>query len=502
MRARRWLLGALLASTVCIGAAAYWLGQHGGATDPHAVERIEPLRGDGQPRPNVILILLDTTRADHLGVYGHEPDSTPFLSELAKESVVFDWAFSVSSWTAPATASVFTGQYPWTHGIVDGFHWHQRQMEKAKVAGAPVMAINRLPLDQPTLAERFRALGYSTIGLASNINVGPEIGFDRGFDRFIRARADVLAGTAGALGALVEQVDDRVRSSLGVSGLRRPIGSASDFRARLEGWQEDLEAAEPYFIYLHLNDPHRPYVSRYPYVRPSRAVDDARQQRREDLRAKYLSEIEYVDAQIERIVRMGLHDDDTVLVVVSDHGEEFGDHGGMGHARGLHSELNRILMMVHGPDLGIEPARFDLNVSQIDILPTLLELVGADVPTRVEGRSLVPLLRPSEATEPLRDDLARRVLFAHRRGGGEWLAAMDGPWKLIRAGQDRLQLFDMDSDPNEKNDLSTVETETTEQMSALFAPFDEASFWNSAGVSTFEAGEALREQLRALGYVE
>ena len=199
---------------------------------------------------------------------------------------------------------------------------------------------------------------------------------------------------------------------------------------------------------------------------------------------------------------MPFRDENTLFVVLSDHGEEFGDHGKGGHMGGLHSELNRVVMMMHGPGQGIRAARIaDVNVSQIDVLPTLLDLVGAPVPTDLEGRSLAPLLRADAEAEPLRAELSRRVLFAHRRSVGEWLAAVDGPWKLIRSEGEPDQLFNLHSDPYESTNLLSQEEAIANHLKSLLVPFDDESLWKRGDVSTVEAGDALEERLRALGYV-
>jgi arylsulfatase A-like enzyme len=504
MRTRLVLASAAFALLFFVALVAYWGACHFGDPDARAIERLGTIEGSGETRPNVILIVLDTTRADHLGVYGHEPEPTPFLSSLARQSAVFDRAFSVSSWTAPATASVFTGQYPWKHGVLDGFYWHRKQITKAKATNAPVMAINSFASDTRTMPERFRDLGYATVGLASNINIGSEIGFDRGFDRFIRDNANKHGGVRGGLGAAAELVEDTFCSALGVNGFRPYVGTARDFRARLDDWEAELEAAAPYFLYLHLNDAHQPYVRRYPYFRGAVDVSgDPAQQRIENHRANYESEISYMDAQIEKIFHMAFRDDNTLFVVLSDHGEEFGDHGKVGHMRGLYSELNRVVMTIHGPGQGIRAARIaDVNVSLIDVLPTLLDLVGAPVPTGMDGRSLVPLLRGDAHAVPLKQELSRRVLFAHRRGAGEWLAAVDGPWKLIRGKGEPSQLFNLQTDPLESTNLFSQEEAIANRLNALLVPFDDESFWKRGDVSTVEAGKALEEQLRALGYVQ
>ena len=138
--------------------------------------------GEPLQRPNVVVILLDTLRPDYLGFYGYEKEMAPFLAQLANESVVFERAFSTSSWTAPSTSSLFTSLYPPQHGVVEGFLMHQLLTKAREEKAMETIALNRLPSGRPTLPELFKSMGYGTFGLATNVNIGQEMGFNRGFD--------------------------------------------------------------------------------------------------------------------------------------------------------------------------------------------------------------------------------------------------------------------------------------------------------------------------------
>ncbi len=135
-------------------------------------------------KPNVVIVLCDTLRPDYLGFYRFPRETAPFLTKLAKRSVVFKRAFSTSSWTAPSTASLFTSRYPHRHGVIEGMKLHKMRMERFKKEGKFTIFLNRIPVDIPTLPEIFKAIGYKTFCVAANRNIEKEIGFDRGFDRF------------------------------------------------------------------------------------------------------------------------------------------------------------------------------------------------------------------------------------------------------------------------------------------------------------------------------
>jgi arylsulfatase A-like enzyme len=419
------------------------------------------------PPPNVVVILLDTLRPDYLGFYGHEEEKAPFLAELAERAVVFERAFSTSSWTAPSTASLFTSLYPHQHGVVEGFVMRQARAKREKKAGIEALALNRLPADVATLPEVFQSLGYATFGLAANINIGDEIGFDRGFDRFERdSEAD-----------------------------------AEFFLDRVLQWREEIHGTKPFFLYLHLNDVHEPYRKRAPYY--EKQTDAAA-----DRRARYLSELAYADAHLRTIYEQLDLGTNTVVIALSDHGEEFGDHGGLGHPATLHVELNRVLMMIHAPRA--EPRRVTRNVGLIDVLPTLVELAGGAEAAEArdwQGVSLVPLLRDSERTEALDHTLRDRTLFAHRMNRNLeqeplWAATLRH-WKLIESPGKPPQLYDHRDDPAEKRDLYSADTQKiATPLGHAIEAFKQQGLAAEPDRVEVEVDPKLEKQLRSLGYVD
>ena len=417
-------------------------------------------------RPNVVVILLDTLRPDYLGFYGYEKEMAPFLAGLANESVVFERAFSTSSWTAPSTSSLFTSLYPPQHGVVEGFMMHHVRTISREREGKETIALNRLPSDRALLPEIFQSMGYRTFGVATNINIGEEIGFSRGFDRF-----------------------EQIRKA-----------SASEVLDRVEEWKQDILSSDPFFLYLHLNDVHVPYNARQPYY-------EKQEGKLADRRARYLSELGYIDAYIRKMYEtLGLGQD-TVLVLLSDHGEEFRDHGGMEHRARLFVELNRVLMMFHAPAWGVEPRRITAtNVSLLDVLPTLMDLVGGELVGDEEGISLVPLLRKSDGSQELAETLRRRTLFAHRVGSGEpqaelW-AATHRYWKLIEQPDGKRELYDHRSDPGEKRNVYRRYREVPgERLVAALQKFKERKAREEPEAIEVEVDDELRETLKSLGYV-
>lgn len=178
------------------------------------------------PRPDVLMIVVDTLRADRLAFYGCALENAPFLSELAARGLVYEQAQAPGPWTVPSTASLMTSTYPFQHGVVDGFDWKASDEQNAGET------VNRIPGGVETLPEMMRRFGYRTYGVSANVLVGLEMGFDRGFDRFA---------------ALDDEIAETVNSTL--------------FE-----WKDELLASEqPSFVYLHYFDPHDPYYAREPW---------------------------------------------------------------------------------------------------------------------------------------------------------------------------------------------------------------------------------------------
>ncbi len=412
--------------------------------------RVEP------ESPNVVVIVIDTLRADHLGFLGYQRETAPFLSDLAATGAVFENAFSASTWTAPATATLLTGYYPTEHGVVENFFAHRERAKQIEMTGGALLPLNRLPRSLPMLAERMRDAGYVTYGVASNINIGREIGFDRGFDHFDA------------------QVDQ----------------DASVLASRVAQWSDELlHGDQPYFLYLHFNDVHSPYHARAPWYINSPVF-------REQQISAYDSEISYLDMELRRISKLLQWDDHTVIVVASDHGEEFGEHGRTGHNFSLHDELMHTLLLLHGP--GVRPGRVAANVSTIDLVPTILDLAGIAADPALKGHSLAAV-----ATDEAWDG---DVAFAHRlerdqRGDRHLWAVVDGPWKAISGGG-KLELYNLRETRAEQEDLAAAHPAVADTLARRLEEFQRGAFSiENERIEVPLDREAL-ERLRSLGYVD
>ena len=373
---------------------------------------------------SVVLISIDTLRADHLGLYGYTRETSPFLDEVAFAGAVFDQAVSSSPWTLPSHATMLTGLEPSTHRAVDA--------ESAISASATLAA------------ELFREAGHATAGFVTAWFVSERYGFDRGFDTF----------------------SDLSRSS------RRPrqkVRAGQVIDAGLN-WVDGL-GEEPFFLFLHLYDVHYDYdppaeiqqIFDTGYEGKRRRYQSYKYHRKHPLKpqrlayevAMYDGEIRYVDGELERFWReldaLGRRSG-TLFVITSDHGEEFYEHGSWGHAHTLFEEQVRVPLILAGAGIP-EGERISTQVRLVDLLPTLVELAGLRLPEDLAGRSFLSLLRGDEDPGASHDD--RPALLETSRFDTSQIGLRWRGHKLITdlvTGEDRLH--DLRRDAGEVLDLA------------------------------------------------
>ena len=400
--------------------------------------------GGAPPRWNVLLVTLDTTRADHLGCYGDAGAHTPNFDALAEEGVRFEHAWTSAPITAPAHATLLTGRYPVGHGVRDN-------------------GLFSLPEAEETLAERLAARGWATSAAVGAFPLAARFGFAQGFDRF----------------------DDRVGARFGTSpaGARlffdeRPAGAVNE--AAL-GWLAE-HGSEPFFLWLHYYDPHQPLTPPAPWNQLFAANP-------------YAGEIAYADESFGTVVD-ALRDrgawERTLVVVTSDHGEGLGEHGEATHSLLLYEGTLRVPLIVRVPG-GSAGLVVREPVGTVDVLPTVLELLGMPVPEGLHGRSLAETLRTGPP--PTRRGLYAETLsprLAHR--WGELRAWREGDAKYIHGP--RPELYDLAADPRELAPLRA-------DASALHAKLEGFLAREAAAPAQPGAIDAeTRRRLEALGYAE
>jgi type II secretion system protein G len=275
-------------------------------------------------------------------------------------------------------------------------------------------------------------------------------------------------------------------------------------------WKAEIRGSEPWFVYLHLMDPHEPYVRREPWFRapgtdsrpmPEKPAGWSREKWDEILldSATYDSEIRFLDTQVQELFELLAIDEHTLVVFLADHGEEFGDHGGRHHNNTLYSELTHIPFFIHRP--GVEPRREAANVSQVDVLPTLRELLGAPRSEQDTGTSLLGLCTRGE-------ELPERVLFGQRRARlSELQSVVYGDYKYIVTDYDEgtgmpqgRELYDVVRDPRERVNLVEQQAELAARLDARLRQFDAGARKWQAPPQMLKATPELMDSLDRLGY--
>ncbi len=420
----------------------------GAALGPRAVRRA----------PNVVVVLIDTLRRDHLPCYGYSKHTAPFLSWLAARGVVFENAHSVSAWTPPAAASLFTSLYPFEHGVVRGIALAKRQ---ERLRGVEIR-LPKLPRAVETIPEALRRRGYATWAITENPNLTPEMGFDQGFQSF---------------SAFPKSLD------------------ADTITARLFEQAEAITSRPPYFLYLHYMDVHAPYRERPPLFDAS-LTGDARKV------SAYDSGIHHVDAHIRRAFEGLGWNENTLVIVTADHGEELGERGHFGHGASLFSEVLDIPFLIYLPSGADGGHRVKDRVSLIDVLPTLRAVAGLPTSASDAGVSLLPLLTDPAAGLPARPLLAH-LRRGERKDGREAAlrATLLDDWKRIGGEPRGAMLFHLPSDPREERNQARALPELEDRLQRAFRE-REAHAKSYAGETTALGLDAEDiEGLKALGYV-
>lgn len=469
-----------------------------------AVVRVEPdrvLRRHGPlPRPlrpdpswrapapvprraqRVILVTIDTLRADHVSAIHPGRETTPHLDAFfEREGVVFTRAYSAAPWTLPSTTSLLTSLWPPQHGV---------ESEQ------------KLSRTVPTLAAAFSSQGFYAAAFVTHIYASARFGLDSGFDEFHELSIDQGFGEG-----------------------HQPRAGA--VRRRVRRWLE-AHRDEPFFLYVHLFDPHwdyeppPPFDRRFtdpgyrgpvdgtwhtlePYDRPQAPMPPA------DLRqaiALYDGEIAYTDTELSGLFSdlrsLGL-DEDTAIFVVADHGEEFKEHGRLGHQHSVYEELLRIPILFRPPGgRGADmPARVATRVRNLDVAPTALQAAGLRIPPSFEGESLYPLLGAAAGSDARRD---RPVYARVHRGTLHHTALILGSEKVIRDGHGhgaRLRLFDLAADPAERAPLGRTRPKDFSEMLDRLTAFEaRLERRGQEAPTTVHLSAEEEAAIRALGYVQ
>lgn len=489
-------LAAPLAGAALLLAAAWWVLSPMRTAPMPALAAPPPVRG-------VIIYLIDTLRADRLGLYGYTRRATsPRLDALAAESVVFEHAYAAAPWTLPSVASLVTSTYACEHSVTRD--------------------TNRLNPALPTLAEHLSGIGYATAAYYGNGYAGEMADLDRGYQ---------------------------------VSELRRESSErADDVRTFLR-----RAGRSPFFLYLHTMEPHQPfnvatrYISRFGHVplddrenyratwylyrelratdwaakRPLGTTDNTVQQEQAmaylgSLRpsvelvydAAVLSADEHLGEVIDVLKAEGVWDH-VLFIVMADHGEEFGEHHGWTHGQSVYEELTRVPLLLHFPRGEFGGRRIAAPVSLVDVMPTVLDYVGhAERCADCRGRSLLPLLgeaagrkaAPAQAATEYVPSL--RINEQHyfrpwkEQRGDINVVVREGRWKAIwNAERETVELYDLEADPTERADTAPAQPELSARLRRQAQTWYSACRGKAKVPISRELDRRVKEELRALGYI-
>ena len=424
--ARRRAGPALLLAAVCLVAAlagGWWWWQRPSAAGP------------------IILISVDTLRADRLPAYGYRGVSTPAIDSLAADGIVFERAYAHSPQTLPSHASILTGLLPFETGVRDNIGF-------------------TLDPQAPTLAERLRERGIATGGVVSSFVLRKETGVARGFDFF----------------------DDRMPASAPDKPMGEVQRAGEESLAVATGWM-GKQASPRFFLFFHVYEPHSPYT---PPERFSRYQP-------------YDGEVAYSDEIVGRLVswlkERGLYDSATI-VFLSDHGEGLGDHGEMEHGLFLYDSTTRVPLVLKMPGSEGAGRRVAAPVQHIDLVPTLLERIGAAAPAGLRGRSLAPLLSVAGAAAPPDASVYAEAFYGrYHFGWSELYSLTDSRYRYVKAP--RAELYDLQNDPAERTNLAAARPQV---IAAARASLD-SLLANAAKHAPSRVSAEDLQRLQALGYV-
>jgi arylsulfatase A-like enzyme len=422
-------------AAACIGGITWSLALREAADQP-GLGSLPP--GLSRSGLNLLVVTLDTTRADHLGAYGFQSISTPNIDWLARDGVLF----LQTSAAAPLTmhASLYTGRFPFGHGVRDN-------------------GDAALDPGQTTLAEVLQKQGYVTGAFVSSVVLASSRGLNQGFDSY----SDDFAAVPGGLRRQANEVTDDALKWLARAGSSR------------------------FFAWLHFYDAHAPYHPRSPYLEsyPARPYD---------------AQIAFMDDQVGRVLdflRQADLLDRTLVVVIADHGEGLGDHREAGHGIFVYDSVIRVPLIIRTPFTGLRARIVDAVTRSVDVMPTLLDLLDLPAPDAIDGRSLVPLMTGQLSTLNL-DGYSESMYPRLRFGWSDLRALRAGSFKVIAAP--RPELYDLTRDPFEEHNLFDTDPALAGQMLGRLREM-EASVSASSRSRARETDADTLAKLASLGYV-
>jgi len=401
--------------------------------------RLQPAALPRDPGLSVLLVTIDTLRADAVGAYGNPRARTPWIDRLAREGVRFEAAHAHNVVTLPSHVNILTGRYPFEHGVRDNSGF-------------------RVPKDTPTLAGLLKPHGFRSAGFVSAFVLDERFGLANGFDRW----------------------DSRVGGGESSRGFVIPERPGPRTVAEAVRWLAG--GSGPSFAFVHLYEPHAPYEPPPAFRMPGEHP--------------YYGEVAAADAALEPLLRPLLErgrNGRTLVILTSDHGEALGQHGEATHGVFAYEPTLHVPLVIYAPSL-LRPGVVPEPVRHVDIVPTVLDVLGIDVPAGLPGRSLLPLLAGRGAGEPPRSYFEAMSTSINRR----WAplrGLRDGALKYVDLPLP--ELYDLGADPGETNNLAATRPQELERLRAGLGTLRAGE----RGVASARENPETLERLRALGYV-
>ena len=461
----------------------------------YALDRLE----SSLPDCNILLITIDALRADHLSCYGYERTTSPHIDKVAGEGFIFENVIAPSSWTAPSMVSLFTSVYPINHGVVHGFIKNGKTILNQEVFSHEII----------TLPEILKAHGYTTFGIAANLHFSEQFGFGRGFDYYKCL----------------------------------PWSPAPVVNEILASWRDTIKSSEKFFLWIHYFDPHHFYHARKPWIEDytssvltqtlnlsKKTVKQLTEsiplfkkdhQALSHLIALYDSEINYVDYHLGEFMQSFELEENTLMIITADHGEEFLDHEMIGHGHNLYTESITVPLIIKLPH-GSNKRVTNQQVSLLDIMPTVLSLARIPSPAQTIGESLIS---PEGEVRPI----GKRLLFTELERGEDLnlkavltedkkymydydavdrtlSARIKRAWKkdwryLFNSKEVIESLFDRKQDPREHINLINEQASLGETLKQQLDRWIATSHRYPVSQVNITPSQETQEQLKALGYI-
>jgi len=418
-------------------------------------------------KPNIVLLTIDAQRADHLGFYGYQKDISPNIDKIGEQGVVFEQMYANAPWTLPSLASMFSSRLP-----------TELKISVDNLSFGEIERTNKLTSQVETIAERMQTFGYNTQAIFTNELLSAARGFNQGFDGFVNLeklmpyhyqfhfKNMALTLLLNKVPGVKKNLESYYTFLVGPSGPKQFETRAWEINRWALPWLENFQETR-FFLWLHYIDPHAPYDPGADYSPDLAEIGAVREQElrqemaygperirwreidRQAIVDLYDGDVSLVDAAVgeiwQKLNDLGLKEE-TILIISADHGEEFWEHGGMGHGRTLYREVIRIPLIIVSPE--IEPKRIRQSVSLLDIFPTIVDLVGERLPKEAQGRSLKPLLEDQFLSD-------KEIISEGTGRGTERRAIIWGDYKLIHdffTNED--QLFNIKTDLSDEINLA------------------------------------------------